>query len=141
MVVKMKIMNGSLKGSFYVLEAAIAAIMMISTIAYVLQEPPEALELSKVNYKLKVYDALKICDTVGDLRKNTLDNNAAGIRGELSSYITFLDYDVAIYNTTSNITAVPTISSDNVLTVSYFLAGHVGNYTAREVRVFVWGFD
>ena len=131
-----------MKGSFYVLEAAISVIMMVTVLALVLQKPPETLELSKVNYKLKVYDALEIIDNVGDLRKNALDNNAAGIKAELNSYIpTSLNYEVAIYNKTSNITAVPTISSEDVITVSYFLAGNIGNYTPREVRIFAWGFD
>lgn len=131
-----------MKGSFYVLESAIAIILMVTALTFVLQRMPEALELSKVNYKLKVYDALKISESVGDLRKNTLENNAAAIKTELGSYIpVFLSYDVAIYNKTSNITAFPSIDSDDVITVSYFLAGRIGNYTPREVRVFVWGFD
>ena len=131
-----------MKGSFYVLESAIAVILMVTTLAFVLQTPSQSPELSKVNYKLKVYDGLKISETVGDLRKNTLENNAAAIKAELDLYIpASLDYDVAIYNKTSNTTAVPTISSEDVTTVSYFLAGWVGNYTPREVRVFVWGLD
>ena len=35
----------------------------------------------------------------------------------------------------------PSIQADDVVTVSYFLAGDIGNYSAREVKVFLWGFD
>jgi len=131
-----------MKGTFYTLEAAIAAAMMIVTLIFFLQKPPETLELSKANYKLKIYDALELSEDVGDLRKNTLDNNATAIESELSSYLpVYLDYNVTIYNKTTNLTAVPDISAENIITVSYFLAGKVGNYTAKEVRVFSWGFD
>jgi len=131
-----------MKGSFYTIEAAIAATMMVVTLIFFFQRAPETLELSKANYKVKIYDALKISDDVGDLRKNALGNNATAIESELSSYIpAYLDYSVTVYNKTSNLTAVPDINADNIITVSYFLAGKVGNYTAREVRVFAWGFD
>ena len=131
-----------MKGTFYTLEAAIAVAMIVVTLVFFFQRPVETLELSKANYKLRVYDALKIYDDVGDLRKNALDNNATGIKSELSSYIsTYLSYNVTIYNKTSNLTAVPSISSGDIITVGYFLVGKVGNYTAKEIRVFVWGFD
>jgi hypothetical protein len=131
-----------MKGSFYTLEAAIASIMMIMTLVFVFQRSPDILELSKANYKVKIYDALKISDDTGDLRKNVMDNNALSIESDLNSYIPiYLDYNVTIYNKTSNLTDVPSISSENVITVSYFLAGRVGNYAPKEVRVFLWGFE
>lgn len=131
-----------MRGSLYTLEAAIAIVMMVVTAMLVFQRAPETLELSKANYKVKIYNALKISDDVGDLRKNVLDSDAAAVESELSSYIPiYLNYNVTIYNETSNVTSIPTIGSKDVITVSYFLAGKLGNYTAREVRVFVWGFD
>ena len=133
------------KGTFYTLEAAIAVAVIVVTLVFFFQEPIESLELSKANYKLRIYDALKISDDVGNLRKNALDNNATGIESELNSYSSYLsgylDYNVTIYNKTSNLTAVPSISSENIITVGYFLSGKVGNYTPKEIRVFVWGFD
>ena len=131
-----------MKGSFYTLEAAIAAIMMTMTLVFVFQRSPDILELSKANYKVKIYDALKISDDTGDLRKNAMDNDASSIESELNSYIPiYLDYNVTIYNKTSNLTDVHIKSSENVITVSYFLAGGVGNYTPKEIRVFLWGFE
>ena len=131
-----------MKGTFHTLEAAIASIMMMMTLVFVFQRSPDILELSKANYKVKIYNALKISDDTGDLRKNAVDNNASSIESEINSYIPiYLDYSVTIYNKTSNLTDVPSISSENVITVSYFLAGRVGNYVPKEVRVFLWGFE
>ena len=134
-----------MRGTFYTLEAALAVAMIVVTLVFFFQEPIESLELSKANYKLRIYDALKISDDVGDLRKNALDNNATAIESELNSYSSYLsgylDYNVTIYNKTSNLTAVPSISSEDIITVGYFLAGKIGNYTPKDIRVFVWGFD
>lgn len=138
----MDVTGDYVKGSFYTLEATIAIVMMIITTALLFQRPGETLELSKANYKLKIYNALKISDGVGDLRKNALSGNATAVDSDLDPYISdYLSYNSTIYNRTANITSVPDISSEDIITVSYFLAGKVGNYTAREVRVFVWGFD
>jgi hypothetical protein len=131
-----------MKGSFYSLEAAIAVAMIIVTIVLFFQTPQTPVELSKANYKVRIYDALEISDEVGNLRNMVLDNNATGIENEIGTYVqAYLNYNVTIYNKTGNLTAVPTLDSENILTVSYFLAGTVGNYTPREVRVFIWGID
>jgi len=132
------------KGSMYTLEAAIAIMMMVAALAFFLRTPPEPQDLSHVNYKLEIYNALKIADEVGDMRKNAVKKDAAGIQTELDGFISSaLTFDVTIYNSTTNITALPTFDdeSDSILTVSYLIAGWAGNYTPREVRVFAWGFD
>lgn len=126
------------------LEAALAVIMMVTALAFVLSRPQTSTDLSKVNYKLTVYNALKISDDVGDLRKNAVDNDAAAIKSDLQAYVpSTLGFDVAIYNSTTNTTAVPvpSASSDSVITVGYLIAGWSGSYSPREVRAFVWGFD
>jgi hypothetical protein len=128
----------------YMLEAALAVIMMVTALAFVLSRPQTDTDMSKVNYKLTVYNALKISDDVGDLRKNAVENDAAAIKADLQAYVpSTLGFDVAIYNSTSNTTAVPVpaSSSDSVITVGYLIAGWSGSYSPREVRAFVWGFD
>ena len=129
-----------MKGSFFALEAIIAALMVITALGFLLTTAPGTLELSTVNYKLDAYNGLKISDNTGDLRKNTLNNNVNAIETELDPYIS-IDFDVAIYNKTTNITATPSLDEEDVITVSYFLAGEMGNYTPREVKVYLWGFD
>ena len=132
------------KGSLYMMESALAIIMMVTALAFVLSRPQTNTDLSKINYKLKVYNALKLADEAGNLRKNAVANDAAAIKAELQAYMPgTLGFDVAVYNSTSNTTAVPTpsASSDSVITVGYLIAGWSGSYSPREVRAFVWGFD
>jgi len=134
----------SINGTLYAVESAIAIVMMITALAFLLSTPPQSQNLSKVNYKLQIYNALDIANSIGDLRKNAINNNADSIKSELQSNIpASLSFDVAIYNQTSNLTTVPTPSenSEDIITVSYLVSGSHGNYTPREVRVFAWGFD
>lgn len=126
-----------MKGSYFVLESIIAIMIMSLTLAFIIQKPPETLELSYVNYKQDAYKGLEIMEEVGNLRKKALENNASYIRDELASYIS-ISYDVAIFNQTSNLTAIPSIESENIITLSYFIAGKLGNYTPREIRVYMW---
>lgn len=129
-----------MRGTFYTLEAAIAVMIIITSLAFVFQIEPTVIDLSKANYKQDAYDALSIVDDGGDLRDNVLANNASAIRSSMDSYIS-VNFDLAIFNKTSNLTAIPDITSDAIITVSYLVSGEVGNYTPREVRVYVWGVE
>lgn len=129
-----------MKGISFTFEATIASILLLSVIIFFFK-PLQSPQTSEINHKVTAYNGLKILDETGSLRENVLRNNATAIKNDLSAYLSYLDYDVVIYNKTSNITAAPSISAKNVISVSYFLAGDVGNYSAREVRVFLWGFD
>lgn len=132
------------KGSIYMLESAIAIIMMVTALAFLLSRTQGGTAASAENYKLYVYNALQISDTVGDLRRDAVNNDAAAIKTELQPQIpSTLQFDVAVYNSTTNTTALPSPSqsSSSVVTVGYLIAGWSGTYDPREVRVFVWGFD
>jgi len=129
-----------MKGISFTFEAAIASILLLSVIIFFFK-PLQSSQTSELNHKIVAYNGLKISDEAGGLRENVLENNATAIKNDLSAYISYLDYYVAIFNKTSNITATPSTTTNDVISVSYFLAGDVGNYSAREVRVFLWGFD
>ena len=129
-----------MKGVSFTFEAAIASVLLLSVIIFFFK-PLQSSQASEVNHKVAAYNGLKILEEAGGLRENVLDNNAIAIKNDLSTYISYLSYDVAIFNKTSNLTAIPSISSKDVISVSYVLAGDVGNYSAKEVRVFLWGFD
>jgi len=129
-----------MKGISYTLEAVIAVSFLLLALVFFFK-PYTVQDSSQYNYKKITYESLKALSEGGKLREYTLDNDATSIKNDLTTYISFLDYDVVIYNKTSNLTAIPTISSSDVISVSYFLAGEAGNYSAKEVRVFVWGFD
>lgn len=130
------------KGSLYTLESAIAIIIMVSTLFMITRQPQTTGELDIANYKLNVYKSLRIASDVGDLRRSAMNNNTDAIESEVEENApTQLNYEVVIYNKTGAVTSESSIDSENVLTVSYFLAGRIGTYDPREVRVFVWGFD
>lgn len=129
-----------MKGISYTLEAFIAVSFLLLSLVFFFR-PFAIPDSSAFNYKKITYDSLKALDEGGKLRQYALDNDATSIKNDLSAYISHLDYDVVIYNKTSSLTEIPTITDDDVISVSYFLAGEAGNYSAKEVRVFVWGFD
>ncbi len=131
-----------MKGTFYTLEASISVAMIIITIMFFLQTPQGSADISAANYKIKVHDALKFSDDIGTLRPMVLASNATGVEDEIRPYVAgYFDYEVAIYNSTHALTPVPSIDSENVITVSYFLSGAVGQFSPSEVRVYVWGVE
>lgn len=129
-----------MKGVSYILEAVIASIFLLLALVFFFRPMPTS-DTSMANYKNLAYDGLKVLSEGGKLRQYVLDNDVDTIKSRMFPYISYLSYDVVIYNKTSNITAIPTITDKNVISVSYFFAGDAGNYSAKEVRVFVWGFD
>ena len=132
----------SSRGSVYTLESAIAILIMVTVLALVISRPSNETEFDVVNYKLRVYNALKISDDVGSLRNDVLAENATAIEEDVEESIqSAYNYDVVIYNKTSALTEEPTIESNNVVTVSYFLSGNEGSYNPREIRVYIWGYE
>jgi len=127
-----------MKGSYFILESIIAIMIMVTSVAFVLQKPPENIEMSYMNYKQNAYNGLKILEQVGDLRKNILDNDSTSIKNDLATYIK-VSYGVTIFKQTTNLTAIPSIDSKNILIVSYFIAGKSGTYIPRELRIYMWG--
>jgi hypothetical protein len=129
-----------MKGISYTFEAVIAATFLLLALVFFFRPMPTT-DPSLANYKKMAYDGLKVLSDEGKLRQYVLDNDVDTIESRLSTYVSNLNYDVVIYNRTSNLTVIPTITDNDVISVSYFFAGDVGNYSAREVRIFVWGFD
>ena len=107
------------------------------------QNPPAPPEFKRINYKLKAYNGLKILENTGELRKDAVDNNVTSIKNKLNPFIpNFLNYNVTIFNETTNTTQMPSLTSEsNTLSVSYLLAGDIDDYKPREIRVYIWGFE
>ena len=130
------------KGTLYTLESAIAILLMVTVLALVMSQPQTTRELDIINYKLRAFNAIKAIDDTGDLKIYVMNNQVNSIKSEIqSSGAAYLDYAVVIYNRTDALTSEPDIEAENVITMSYFLAGYIGDYDPREVRVFMWGFD
>lgn len=137
------------KGVLLTVEAVVAILMILFIVVFIYRNPRETASLRDVDLKIKVYDGLVALDRSADLRKGVIENDVAKIKRELDPFIPdYVTFEVVLYNSTQNSTIANTTnypsSIDNqsyVLVVSYLVAGHVENYTPRDVRVFMWGFD
>ena len=126
----------------YMLESAISVLIMITTLALVMRQPINRGELDIANYKLSVYNSLIVSESIGELRSNVYNLNPDAIENDIESYSqSSLDYDIVIYDENGALTEEPSLVSDNVITVSYFLSGKVGNYEPRKIKVFISGFE
>ena len=116
--------------------------MIFFIIILLFQNPPTSPEFKRINYKLKAYNGLVTLEKTGELRKDSVNNNATSIQNKLNPYLPdFLNYTVVIFNKTTNVTAKPSLSSINEsVSVSYFLSGDFDNYNPREVTVYMWGY-
>ena len=113
--------------------------MLIIMVILLTTSPPSSPDLTKLNYKINAWNGLNILDKTGELRLLAVNNNAQKIKEDLKPYID-VNYDVVILNKTSNTTSIPSINSENVAVVSYFIAGMPGKYKPIEIRVYMWGF-
>ncbi|MEM7825109.1 MAG: hypothetical protein QXO27_04010 [Candidatus Aenigmatarchaeota archaeon] len=128
-----------MRGLLHTYEALIA-VGVLGVIILVFYRSLPTPELSELNYKLSGFEGIEILEK-SNLREYVLNNDATSIKNSLAQYFPTLSYDVVIYNRTSNLTTIPAIEAEKIITVSYFLAGDVGNYSAREVRIYIWGFE
>jgi len=132
-----------MKGQLFTLEAAIAILMILIIIVFLFSNPPESPEFNEINYKLKIYNGLKILDETGRLSTYVSNNDANAIQNGLRPYISNIqNYKVVIFNQTTNITQKLSLSNESeVISVSYFLVGDLDNYQPRDVRVYLWGLS
>jgi hypothetical protein len=126
-----------MKSQVHMIEVLIACALLAGAFVLFIYKPPASPELSELNYKLDALNGLKILDESGNLRKYVLGKNATAIKELLAPYIR-ISYEVVLFNGTNNVTPIPYFSASKILSVSYFLAGDIGNFSASEVRVYLW---
>ncbi len=121
------------------IEAFIAAVLVITAIAFPTQVLRESKALGELNVKKSVFNALEILDNTGKLRDYALNNETQEIEEWIKKNANpFYNYRVVIYDYSTNLTNVNLPERKNVLSVSYFLAGDYENFAIREVRVYLW---
>lgn len=132
-----------MKGSYYIIEAAVAIFLVVSIFLLLFLTPQKNPEIGRSNVKNDIYKALDSLNSKGSLRNLTLNNDATAIKNDLASFLPInINLNVAIYNKSFN--NLTTELSDQILDivgVSYYLVGDIGNYTPKEVRVHAWGFE
>ena len=131
-----------MKGVLYTVESVIAILMILFIVIFLFQRPQPSPEYQIINYKLNAYNGLKILDRMDKLRDYVMNNDVSLIENGLNIYIPdFLNYAVVVFNETTNITEMPSLTDQDVISVSYFLAGDIDDYKPREVRVYLWGLE
>lgn len=132
-----------MKGAYYTLEAAISAFLIIVIFSFLFLTNPENPELSRANVKNDIYKGLDTLTARGSLRADALNNNATAIQNDLDDFIpSYVYVNVTIFNKTfQNLTSTFDEKTSDTIVVSYLVSGSAGNYTPREVRTYVWGFD
>jgi len=131
-----------MKGQMYTLEAVIAVIILLSFLIFLWKFPVIITEDERINYKLKLLNALKALDEANELREDVINGNISSLKSKLSSFIpTYLNFSITIFNETINVTSKPKIQDSDVISVSYFISGNIGEFEPREIVVYLWGFE
>ncbi|MEM5797228.1 MAG: hypothetical protein QXD72_01740 [Candidatus Aenigmatarchaeota archaeon] len=132
-----------MKGTYYMIEAVVAIFLVVSIFLLLFLTPTKNPEIERANIKNDIYKALEILNSKGSLRNQTLNNDAAAIKSDLERFLPInIQLNVAIYNRTfNNLTAELTEQFTDIIGVSYYIAGDIGNYTPKEIRVHAWGFE
>ncbi len=132
-----------MKGSYYTIEAALAILLVVSIFFILFITPQENPEIERSNIKTDIHGGLETLDLKGSLRDQAIKNNATAIKNDLDDFLPLgIQIHVAIYNESlSNLTAEASDQSGDIVAVSYYIAGDVGNYTPKEIRVHAWEFE
>lgn len=117
--------------------------MILIIIVLLFQKSTSTPEFYRLNYKIKAFSGLKTLAVTSELRKHTMENDITSIEDKLKSYIPKpLNYTVVIFNVSTNITEIPSLSNEKeIMSVNYLLAGNIDDYEPRYVRIYLWGFE
>jgi hypothetical protein len=125
-----------MKGMLQSLESIISIIMVLTVFIVVFASRETLPEFDSNTWKLEGVDALKALDNNNELRSYAITNNTTRIEERLQSILpSQLSYRVVICDT---VCANPGIEADNILSVSYFLAGSTDQFKPRKVVLYIW---
>lgn len=125
-----------MKGLLKSLEAVIA-ILMILTVYVTFFAPKEPLpEFETINWRVRAFNALTILDENNELRLYALANDTTTIENKLQNLLPVeRSYHVVVCNETC---LTPNITADKITSVTYFIAGRIGNIQPKQVVLYVW---
>jgi len=133
-----------MKGILFTVEVAFSILMILFILVFLFQGQNETPEYRTINYKYQAYHGLEVLEKRGDLRDNAVSLDVDEIETDISNFIpSHLTYEVVLYNETANITEIPVAihSQEDVISVSYLIAGDMDAYNPKDVRVYLWGFS
>ncbi|MEM5803069.1 MAG: hypothetical protein QXO57_03905 [Candidatus Aenigmatarchaeota archaeon] len=129
-----------MKGQAYTIEALVAISILVFIILVLISFPSKQ-AFSLINYKIQFLNTLKSLDDLNLLRDAALRGDSTFIEEEIKNFVPAnIKFNVTIFNKTTNITSLPLTEGPTAI-ISYIIAGKIGNYTPRELRVYFWGFS
>jgi hypothetical protein len=125
-----------MKGIMKVLEAVFAILMIVTVFIYFYSGNEQLQGFETINWQLKGFNSLKSLDNNNELRQYVVANDSSTIESKLSSMLPGeVSYKIYICNATCG---GPGVSSEKLTSVSYFVAGNIGNLQSREVVLYMW---
>ena len=124
------------KGILQSLEAAMAALMILTALAIVFSSKENIPEFETVSWKSKGFNSLKTLDDSNELRLYALTNNTQIIVEKLQNLLpSNVNFDVKICS--SNCT-LPNITAEKIVSVSYLISGNVTTFNPKEIFLYMW---
>jgi hypothetical protein len=125
-----------MKGLTKIFEAVITILMVVTVFIYFFGKIEELPGFETANWQLRGFNSLKILDKNNQLRQYALANDTEAIENQLSSLLPAeVNYKIIICNTTCE---NPGISAEKLTSVSYFIAGDISNFQAKEIILYMW---
>ncbi len=125
-----------MKGMLQSFEAvlSILTIFVVFVVVYGTQENLPDFEV--VAFKIKAFDAMKSLDDSNQLRQYALTNDTTTIGNKVSDELpAHFNRQVIVC---TEVCSSPDIESDKLTSVSYYIAGDVGDFRPRKVVLYVW---
>lgn len=119
------------------LEAVLAVILVLGVFIYFYRGTEQLPEFETINWQLKGFNALKTLDKNNQLRQYAISNDTVTIESELSSLMPAeVTYKVIVCSQTS--CGGLGITSERLTSISYFIAGDLANFQARQIILYMW---
>jgi hypothetical protein len=124
------------KGVTQSLEAVITILMVLTIFALIFTSRQANPQSELARWKLMGFNAVKSLDEDGQLRYYVLANDTQAIKEKLGGLMPAgVDFDVFICGSTC---ALPNASAERIASASYLLAGDAGNFSPKELVLYIW---
>jgi hypothetical protein len=115
---------------------ALIAILFVLTAYFALFTGEKVPDLEIATWKIRGFEALRALDDLNKLASYALANETEKIEDELAENLAIgLNYKVLVCNQTCPSLG---ISSEKIVSVSYFIAGNATHVEPREVLLYIW---
>jgi hypothetical protein len=125
-----------MKGILKTFESIIAILMMATFFLTVFVTEEKTVDVDIINWKIMGFNALKALHDENKLATPALSNDTSTIESRLSTILpSTLNYQVLICSATC---PTPSISSNKITSVSFFVTGNASIINPKEVVLYIW---